>query len=122
MVAWKGRRFGLGARYAFVSSIAVLLALSCWAMLQWRTAIEPTVRFVHVGLSLRWPALGRYETNDYYLYAALPGALSVVGLVVTVWGLSTRRETDAKVDAFLASRMPRHEVAIGADRSSVEDR
>jgi hypothetical protein len=104
MIAWRGRRLSWGTRYALVTSVAAALALGCWAMLAARPTFEPAVRALHAVLRVGWPALGHYEPTDYYLYAAFPGALSATGLLATIWAMAVHRRTDAKVDAFLASR------------------
>lgn len=115
MIPWSGRRPSWRSRYALALGGAAVLALGCWAMFAARPAIEPAVRALHAGLALRWRAIGPYEPTDYVFYAAFPAVASAAGLLAAIWGMATHRRTDAKVDAYLASRLPEQEVRRGED-------
>ena len=111
MIWLKGGRISWRLRYGAVLAVSAGGALLCGLMLSHRTLFEPSVRLLHAALSLRFAALGAYEQALYGLYTAFVGFLSAFGFAATVWSLATHRSTDAKIDRYLAPRLPQHQAS-----------
>lgn len=114
MRGWWDRRASWRVRYLAVAAISLLLCLLFCVMVAKRELCEAAVQWAHVALRawFGWRRVGHYEPTYYQFYAGLVGLLGLGGLFVTAWALASHRLTDAKVDRYLAARLPRHEAIL----------
>lgn len=103
--------FNMKLRYALTYLFGLAFILIFLALVLRRAELEPIIRALDpVLLGLR--SAKPYVSDDYVLYVALAAFFGAMPFVVAAYEMATKAKDDQRIDAYLADRMPRHEISV----------